>query len=249
MSFHLLAFYRNVDNNSGVQEITPVRDGVVATNPATNRFLLSRPGSLLGAYLGAEDLQRGRLYTPWGLPNNIRPINTLDFIPGLNERIARWASNPPRVPAGEELILDSLHTGAAPRDVAGLAWLSTGEIQRQAPGERITIRGSTTTVTSAFAWTEVTLTWDQTLPAEPYGIVGSTYVSSTAIGHRWILDGVTDRPGGLSVKTDGSQSDSYNHGPALGLWGRFAGSTMPRLEVFNGGADTSGTVFLEVVKL
>lgn len=247
--FHLLGFYRQVDNSAPNTEVTPIPDGVIPTNPATNRFLVSSKSYLLGAYAGASSLARARVFTPWGIPSSIRPIN-LTIQAAALPPVADWRRYPPILPAGQDLIVDATHTAGAPVDVVALVWMAVAVDLRSPVGDRIVLRADMSgAAQTAFRWSPVAVTWESELPPGTYAVTGSWFYSSNGIAHRWILEGIRMRPGGLSAKVVGDWENRFSYGPTLGEWGRFRAPVMPRLELICSATNATGTAFLEVVRV
>lgn len=249
MSFHTAAFYRNVPTGAGYTELLPISDAELTINPASGRFWLSRTAMVFSAYTGGTNLTRARLYTPWKLPNEVRPVSAT-LLPGTVPALARWLDAPMTIPPTHEFILDCNQSNAAAQDVIGVVSFSTEGLVRPPQGEILTIRGDVSGAAPGVrTWSEVTVSWEYVLPAGPYAIIGSECISTNAIAHRWILETANWRPGALSQASLTAIPSEYQMVGKLGEWGRFNAPLMPRLEVLCNVADAIHTVFLQVIAL
>lgn len=250
MSFHLAAYYRNVPVGTTPVELLPVADSVLSINPATNRFWSSDTMRVFSAYSGGTSLSRARIYSPYIVSKDIRPVSST-LLPGSIPPLASWLAYPLSVPPQIDLIADAVHSNGAAQDIIGLIWLTTDGLEAAPQGESFIVRGSVAGATPLVRqWSELTtITWDPSLPPGRYAIIGSECVSTNGIAHRWILQSGGSRPGGISQATLSGIPPSIQDAGQLGHWGVFVSPVMPRLEVLCNVADAVHTVFLHVVRL
>lgn len=256
MTFHVCAFYKNVPNGTAVTDVAPIADDIIAINPATTRFFVNSDILVFAAYAGGTSLERARIYTPWKLPNEIRPVNTA-VLPSSVPPVASWLSTPVRIPAGQDIILDAVHSNAGAQDVIAVALLTSDGLVPRPEGELLTLRldfAAGSFVAGLRAWTEPPVTavqWEYALPPGRYAIVGSEFVSTTAIAHRWIVPGTNFRPGGLSQQSMSGIPSDYQMNGTLGNWGVFTSPLMPRFEMLCNATDAAVNmrVFLQVIPL
>lgn len=255
MSFHVLGFYRSIATGTALVEMTPISDDVISTNPATTRFFLSEDSMIFGAYAGATNLERARIYTSWKLPNEIRPSNSA-VLPTSVPPMAQWMETPLRIPATQDIIFDAVHSNGGTQDVIGVAFLTVKGLTPRPAGETLTLRADFGGgfVAGAKSWTEASgtgITWEYALPPGRYAIVGSEFISTTAIAHRWILQGSNLRPGGLCQTSLSGIPSEYQMNGVLGTWGTFTAPLMPRLEILCNAADLAANMraFLQLVPL
>lgn len=116
-------------------------------------------------------------------------------------------------------------------------------------GNIVTMRGTSTTAATANAWTQLTVTWQDTLPYGMYGIVGLQVQSTNAIAARLIINGQLWRPGALSVTALTNYSAPVMLKGGLGLWGTFRSTALPIVEVLANAADASHECYLEFVRM
>lgn len=127
------------------------------------------------------------------------------------------------------------------------------------PGQFVTVHATGTTTLTASAWTQVSLTLDQTLPAGYYGIIGSRFFSATGIFARWypVTGNNSRRPGGICVQAY-DQMDMWGQraipwgGRVLapwGIWLTFYQNVLPKVEFFATSADIAQEVDIDLVFL
>jgi hypothetical protein len=165
--------------------------------------------------------------------------------------VALFAENPLEIAATHEIIFDGWANVGVASDMYGLAWYTTSAIEPAPRGEVLTIMGSGGVVAAIpRQWTELTNpTWETQLPAGVYGIVGSFAASNNSIAHRFILEGESMRPGGLSGTLISVPHPLFSVGGGLGLWGRFTAPVMPRIEVLCNAPDVGVLFWIQVVRL
>src|SRR6266702_3005832 len=111
------------------------------------------------------------------------------------------------------------------------------------------VRVSATTTLVAFVWTNGAITFDQSLPAGRYQLVGARFNSAGLIAYRCVIPGYEWRPGGIGVTVDsGAEGNIFRQGN-FGVWGEFAHNTPPTIDFLSATADTSETGELDLIKL
>lgn len=249
MGFHLAALYRSLPVSTGYSEMTPITDADLAVNPATSRFWSSKDALILGAYAAGANLAKARVYTPWQLPSHVRPFNAA-ILPNGNPGVANWLDQPMLIPATHDIIVDANQSGGSPADTIALLFLTTQGLTRAPAGSLQTVRGDVSGASPGVrTWSEITVTWEYSLAPGDYAIVGSECVSTNGIAHRWMLEGSSCRPGGISQGSLTNLPSSFQMGGNLGAWGTFSSPLMPRLEVLCNAADATHSVFLQVIAL
>jgi len=93
------------------------------------------------------------------------------------------------------------------------------------------------------------VTWQDTLPAGIYAVVGLEFIGVTALAARIIFEDQVMRPGCVGSGLIASAPDPMFQNGGLGIWGRFNSNRMPNLEGLCNAADTAQTVFLYFVRL
>lgn len=130
----------------------------------------------------------------------------------------------------------------------GLIWLGDGP-QSPVTGEIFTVRATGTTTLVAFTWTNVSLTFTQTLPAGMYQLVGMRALSTGCIAARCVFVGGTWRPGCLGCDMIGDYGEALFRRGALGVWGEFRHDQPPTIDFLSASPDTSETVWLDLIKI
>lgn len=129
-----------------------------------------------------------------------------------------------------------------------IVFLGDGKVD-QVQGEVMTVRCTGTTTLVAEGWSLVPLTFSQQLESGRYQIVGARFESAGAIAGRLVIPGSPWRPG--SVATDSImdiRGERFRSNKA-GIWGEFSHSFPPQAEFLSISADTSETVYLDLVKI
>lgn len=146
----------------------------------------------------------------------------------------------------ESLNFQYSESGAGAQRGTGLVWLSDGPVVADSNGEVFTIRATGTTTLSTYAWTNVTLTFNDVLPAGTYEIVGMSAFSAGAIAARLVIPQYQWRPGVIcstSANVYGAEKFRYGN---FGVFGQFTHMTPPTVDFLSSSADTSQTVYLDL---
>lgn len=251
MAIHLAAFTR-LDTAAAVNEDTPgVTDQVLTLQ--NNHYIAQEDLNLLAAYARNAGAVNARLSTP-----NFRRVSVPSIQPVL--RGAAPISIPPmvffppaklRVPAIDEIAFELTNDGAGGVRTVGGIWLSTPSHNFNVPpGDVYTIR-ATATITGVLAnWTAGNMTFDQTLPAGNYAVIGLDVIGATTEFARLNFMGGGYRPGVVVRPAIVNYMwDNFRFGN-VGVFGVFANTAQPQLEVFQTtAAATPYTVFMEVIKV
>lgn len=116
-------------------------------------------------------------------------------------------------------------------------------------GDIYTMRATSTTAAVASAWTQLTMTWQNTLPSGRYAVVGWELQGAAGIASRLILPGQTLRPGSIVVSADSVQGPPAFRKGGMGLWGYFTSVNLPKVEVYATAATASWTAYLDLIRL
>lgn len=230
-------------------DMTPVTDSIWTIQ--NGHFLPAIDWLLLAQYFGAASPTRARLVTPTFRQVTtpfVRPINT-DIVPGNLPSVADYRANPLRFRALEEIQLLGTQTSGGAAVAVGLAWVSRAGLTPMPAGDVYTLRGTGTTTAVAGAWTQVAVTWQDTLPQGIFAVVGGNFIGTTCLAGRLIFEDQIDRPGGI-----GSSAADLNNEPmflkgGLGIWGRFNSNRMPNVEFLCNAADTAQEIYLDIIRV
>jgi hypothetical protein len=126
------------------------------------------------------------------------------------------------------------------------------------PGRAFSVHATGSTTLTAGAWTSVTLTLDQTLPAGTYGVIGMRAYSATALFARVKpITGIKYRPGGIGVQAYDQLDPWWQRAwpwggkivAPMGIWVMFYQNVVPNIDFFATSADTAEEVWLDLVFL
>ncbi len=244
---HTCAYFVALANVADT-DVPAINDGVIALS--NSHFLPQRDYDLLFAAANAVTLTRARIVSPTNrqisLPF-IRPINAA-LLPTTDPNIADYRDMPFRVNALEELAVQATDSAAGPNNCTVV--LGLGTQQQPIPrGNVFTFRGTGTTTVVANAWSLVTITWADILPAGIYAVVGMEAFGTTCIAARLTFDGQYERPGCIGSAAPANRSHFMFQKGGLGVWGSFRSTRMPIVEFLCNAADTAQEVYIDIVKI
>lgn len=246
--FTLVAWSASV-NPTTLTAIAAVTDQSVRTN-VNDIIVPAGMSNAVAAYIHGTIITRAQLQSPSTrrfINHEIHPVEAVAS-PASPPRFFDLRGSPIDLDEQEALNMAVVTTGGAATRADGLCWLSDGAV---APvgGQIRTVRVTSTATTVAGAWTTATLTFDQTLPAGEYKVVGAMFVATNLVAARLVFPGYPWRPGSLGQATDGG----LGYGPfrygGFGDWGPFYHNTPPTVEYLSNAADTNPTGVLDIVKL
>lgn len=244
---HLSAFTVAIGTVANT-DVPAVFDEIIALS--NGHLLPPQDLGVVAAWVGSATINRARFNSPTLrqiFPPFIRPIN-FALLPTNDPNLATWAENPVRIRGQEELQLEASSDVAVSEQLTGFVWLQD-QFTPAPIGDIYTIRAVSTTTTTARVWSPLTLTFDASLPAGTYAVIGGEYIATTGQAFRMIFDQQFFRPGGLGTAVIGNRTHEYFYGGKLGLWGRFRTFSLPRIEVFTDTAISVHTVYLQVVRV
>jgi hypothetical protein len=244
---HLLAWNKAVDNTANT-DLTPVPDPVI--NVQNSHFMPATDVNLYWAAVMAATLTRAK----WASPKTrvvtdpyIRPIIEA-VIPPSNPGIAMYLDAPFRFRGLEEiqlLITDGIGTT---EKCTGLALIGSG-LTPAPQGDYYRLRFTSTTAVTANAWSQLTVTWEDTLPAGTYAVTGIEHQSTGGQACRLIFNGQQFRPGAPSITALSNRQHDLFYSHKLGVLGNFVQTAMPIPEVLANSADAAHEGYLECVRV
>ena len=228
---HLAANFVSLANVANTD--TPaLNDTILAIQ--NGHHIPSKPLQLVGAWASSTSLLRARLTTPkirQVAPTFLHPVeNTITpvSIPAVMDMSGR----PFNLNAQEEIVWELTASAAGPANAYVISWLQDG-LTPAPQGDMYTVRATGTTTTVASTWTPATVTFDSTLPAGLYSVVGAQLVAATTVAFSLTFDNQFYRPGGLASTTDLIIPWMQQRYGGLGEWGRFDTVTLPRLSILS----------------
>lgn len=244
--FHLLAFEEAVGTTANT-DLDAIADQVFAIQ--NSHFFPSQPLDLVFAAYCSATANRARIVTPrfrqYTYPVISPPDANATF--GADPNYYDLRQMPLRLNAFEEIAIEGTS------DIAMGTEQSYGIIGvtprlRPAPvGDIFTLRGTSTTAAVANTWTQLAVTWADTLPAGVYAVVGMACIGVTEVAARIIFNDQVWRPGCLGSALVANKQGSIFRLGGLGEWGRFRYNVMPNIEVLNVSTTAVHTVYLDVI--
>lgn len=246
--FHVLANFISISTAVDT-DVTPVTDNVILIQ--NSHWVFQNDMYLLAAAAMEATPARVRIVTPsLRIPSTpwLRPLITGAVAPNMPV-LPDYRGNPLLLKALEETqILATSAIAMGNENFTSLLFVGDGVTPPPA-GNIVTMRGTSTTAAVANKWSQITVTWQDTLPFGSYGIVGFQHQSTNAQAARLIINGQQWRPGALSVTALGNYSHPMFLKGGLGLWGTFRSVAMPLVEVLANAADATHELYLEFVRL
>lgn len=246
--FHVGAYFNSALATTANTDIAAVNDQVLVVQ--NNHFLLPRDMQLIAAYGGSATLKRMRLVAPsLYAPINPKlwPINKV-LLPPQNPNIVDYIDTPLRLHGREEVAIQATANPGTTEPFYAALFLTDG-LQPAPVGDYMSIRGTGTTTLVQGVWTDVPITWEDTLPSGRYAVVGGSANSTTGILYRLIFDDTNMRPGGVMGATPDLRPYLPWEKGGLGQWGTFVTTAFPRVQMMSNAGDTVEEIFLDVVRL
>jgi len=247
--FSPVIFYEADDLDAAYERLTAATDDQLSTKD--EYIYVPELSHIAAAYASGEKIRYAKVTSPSLLrkaPYYIRPYlgaNNLSFPPPVDWRL----ENPlPLVKTeGMYASVRSATGNATEYDYVVALIMSDGPIVPYY-GPDFPMRFTTTGTPTAAAWTVLTIDLDDSLPAGRYGLVGCDLMSGSGHAFRFVPIGGGWRPGGFSHWRESTCLPQQRHGH-MGLWFEFEHNNMPKLEVFQTGADEPGEGVLDLIQL
>lgn len=208
--------------------------------------------NVVAVYGVGANLTNLRLVSP-----SIRAMVPIDIVPVDKSatpsdvsRVADYRSNPISLVPEEALNVQASNDAASGSEtqVTAIVFLADGPITPTA-GKIFTVKCTSDTELTAYEWTNGSLTFTQDLPAGRYQVVGMRAESPGLIAARLVFPGYSWRPGVIG-RTSSSQPDieMFRYGK-FGVFGEFDHNRPPTVDFLSSSADTSETVYLDLIKV
>lgn len=248
--YHLAGFYSSVDPGGVLTELAAIQDQVVTTNGNDLR-VPNGFNNIVGAaaFINDASAARAQLDSPslrTVFNPDIEPLEA-DVLPKAAFRNYLNGDNPLPLVVNESLNFLVQSNPAAAADHYGIVLLGDGPVQ-PVKGNIFTIQATATIQQAVGKWVNGNITFDQTLPAGSYSVVGMRARATGLVAARLVFVGGTVRPGvlGVQVVTD-PDWDGTRMG-AGGVLGQFDNTTPPTLDVL-GGTAAAQTLLLDLVRV
>jgi len=204
-----------------------------------------------GVYAIGADTTRAQLVSPSirrRYPFEIVPVEVAAE-PADPVKMFPLFDNPIQLDADESLNAQAAENNASAGRSTVLVWLCDGATSPITGAEIFTIRATNTSTLSTYAWTNGALTFNDTLPAGDYALVGARASSAGLIAFRFVFSQYAWRPGAIGMDSVGEVGAPIFRFGALGEWGQFSHNTPPTVDFLSLSADTSQTVDLDLILL
>lgn len=245
--FHTAAFRLSVTNGTTNTPLAGVADTIL-TKAASGAFLAPPQSRIRLAVAGGVNASRARIDTPKmreiGLPY-IAPLNQTVVVPSP-PNLADYGEFGPAPEQDDEINVQSTHTDAAPQIQFAGIWLKFN--RREVPtGKRYRLRFTGAIAGVVGSWANGAITFDQTLPASTYAIVGLDVFGTNLYLARLIFAGGGWRPGCLARNAVNSVPLPVFNDGSLGCYGKFRSVNPPNLDIYCEGANAAQEGYMDVV--
>lgn len=245
-------YYESQSNNVTYDPLAVVTDQCL-TPAQSQGYQFPKNYKALAACVMGVNLSAARINAP-SLRNLVLP----EIYPGIaaatvptRPSIIDYRGQGPQMLANESVVVETSRAGADAQPVSAALWVT--DRFTPAPGGPIyTAVASFTNTLVAGAWTLCTLTFNQTLPAGLYAVVGLNVTCGDSFVSRLVFPGQNQwRPGCVNNLAYGNliQPNIFTMG-YMGKLGEFYNTAQPQLEVFGlvAGAET-GAAYLDLIKI
>ena len=245
--FTLIGYNETFTGAATLDPVTPIADAHVRVE-GNNIVVPGGLNHLLGVYGLGSVLTGVRIDSP-----SLRRTLLLDVEP--IDTGSEPASYPPLfnmfyapLPLDEFEPIRFLASVSGAGTATGLVWLGDGP-QSPVAGDIFTARATAGVTCTTGAWSNGALTFDQTLPAGRYQVVGMRAYGAGLAAARLVFVGGTWRPGCIGF--DGYndvENDVFRRGK-LGVWGEFAHDQPPTVDFLAVASTSSEVVYLDLIKV
>jgi len=268
--FHLVAYLHYIPPGTEFKYINPIPDSQLRIE-GYNVIVPEGLNHVIAVYAGGHYIERARLETP-SLRRNmlleIAPIFRGEYV-GKWDHVHIYKEAPLTLDASEPMRFLAYHNDTNARGVLGLVWLADGPIT-PVVSEYFVARAICGNINRTGEWVNVSITFDQTLPAGRYQVIGARLQMASAIAFRLSFVGQSWRPGWLACrpfvpttlaisKEETQQAilayeeisstvDYPIRGGRFGVWGEFPHDQPPTVDVLTNGYGTP-VLYMDLVKI
>lgn len=244
----LCGFTQSVDQ-SAMANIAAIPDPHLRIE-GNNIIIPPQVNTIVATWANGVNLDRAQLQSP-----SMRRILNYEISP-----VAISASNPSPLPfidkrmtpiildADEPLSCQTAESGAGATRMNAFVCLAPGVLE-PVRGDIRSVRVSAAATLNAFSWSNASLTFDQSLPAGKYQLVGGRFRSAGLLAWRAVFVGGLWRPGAPGFTTDALVDPLEFRLGNMGVWGEFDHNLPPTIDFFSVSADTSEIGVLDVIKV
>jgi hypothetical protein len=247
MSIHLIG-YETSASEAALTAITPIPDPTLRisgndfyvpvgiTQVCCAAALINSAAATLRAEIQSPSLRAT-------LNIDLSPINNGLVFGSLPRMLRPWQS-PFQLAANEPLDIYVQNGGAVMN--RGFIWLCDGA-PKPVNGKIFTVRATASATLATATWVNSALTFQQTLPAGHYQLVGMRAWSANGVAARIFFVGGTWRPGVAMGNTENDNEWPDFRFGNTGVWGEFDNTTPPTVD-FMGVTDSAQVVFFDLIK-
>jgi hypothetical protein len=248
MVFTLVGWSQSIDTGGVLSEIDALADPHIRVEG--KKIVVPSLNKLLGAMAVGATMVDARITSPslrTVIEHTISPLNA-DAEPLSPPSYVDMFENPIELVVSEQLTAKTAETATGAVQQTVLAWLGDGPVT-PVKAKFYTIKATSSATLTAYTWTNVPITFDQTLPAGRYQIIGMRAMSAGMIAARLVFPGYPWRPGviGNDALTD-IEASRFRFGNA-GVFGEFTHDSPPTVDCLSVSADTSQTFWFDLVKI
>lgn len=246
---HLAAYYKSVDPGAALVNITAVADQCVFTNGNDIRVPKGLANLAAEAALSAATgPQYGQVQSP-----SLRTLANQDIttiaaaaVFANSEQVQRHFDSPRALMEAEALDFAINATGGAAAANYGLVWLADGPV-KETTGKIFSVRATGAATLSAGTWVNTAVTFNTSLPAGTYQVVGFRAIGAHLVAARIVFIGAAFRPGVPGEPSNASQLFPWTRYGKLGVLGQFDVDQPPTVDCL-GASDTSQVFEFDLIQ-
>ncbi|MEM2567258.1 MAG: hypothetical protein QXH20_02150 [Candidatus Bathyarchaeia archaeon] len=245
-----VAYFQSLPPNSPPTPITPVPDPHVRVEGA-NIIVPEGMNFYLGARLIAVDYSVARLDAPslrrfmyhWFA--EVSGSTTTDLTVPFDERF--YSPLPLDNFEPLRVVVDNINPTQSRNRIA-VVFIGDGP-QTPVTGDIYTVKATGSGTIKAMSWSNVSLSFTDTIPAGRYQLVGASIADDNMVAIRFVFVGQSWRPGVLGRSAfSAPEHNIFRHG-RIGVLGEFPHDQPPTVDVLAGVDMSSITVFLDLIKV
>lgn len=246
--FHL-AGYSEANDTAVLDNIAALQDQSLQVN-GDSVIVPDDLSLLLGFYGLGPNLTREQLVSPSIRRTFPQEVYRLDLsATPTDQLLVNWlGQSAMQLDSGEQLQALMAEGGAGATRGTLLVWFGDN-VPQPVAGDIHTIRISSAVAAVANVWSNITLTFNDVLPAGQYALVGATLQSTNGQAFRFVFKGGSYRPGWLMNTTLAQRQHDVSRFGGLGNWGTFSHLTPPSVDVLCNGADAAFQGAMDVIYL
>lgn len=248
MTFSLLGWSESQDTSNALTGVAALADQ--HQTPSGDNYLVPGDTPRIGAVavIGAT-VTRAQIISPTLRKSSlidVRPLNVGAEPLSPTPYMPMW-DKPRELAPSEGLNVSVAENAAGAERETVLIWMM-GEAQPIPEGTIETVQIDFTLTLVANVWSSGAGVISQAQTAGRYAIVGGRAESAGLVAWRLIIQGQAERPGAIGYDSPADLEDPVFRMGRMGrVWGEYESTTLPQGEFLSISADTSETVWLDVI--